>query len=287
MKREGKPATFFWGVPMDDACILCVDDETGILQALKRLLRREPYRTLTANSADEALNILEKEKIHVIISDQRMPGMDGTELFSRVRKKWPQIIRIILSGYTDIDTIAEAVNRGHIYKFILKPWNDQNLRLEIRQALDQYALAETNRRLQETIVEQNEALKNSNEGLEKAVAERTHELKVQNHALELSRAVLETLPFPVLGISSEGLVAVANQSAMDVFNKKNGFGPGAEASDFFDKNVLEAIGMVMKKNETRRLTILPEQISLTITPLTGRFQGAGAVLVFSPQASGK
>ncbi|TWI76801.1 response regulator receiver domain-containing protein [Desulfobotulus alkaliphilus] len=272
---------------MDDACILCVDDETGILQALKRLLRREPYRTLTANSADEALNILEKEKIHVIISDQRMPGMDGTELFSRVRKKWPQIIRIILSGYTDIDTIAEAVNRGHIYKFILKPWNDQNLRLEIRQALDQYALAETNRRLQETIVEQNEALKNSNEGLEKAVAERTHELKVQNHALELSRAVLETLPFPVLGISSEGLVAVANQSAMDVFNKKNGFGPGAEASDFFDKNVLEAIGMVMKKNETRRLTILPEQISLTITPLTGRFQGAGAVLVFSPQASGK
>ncbi|WP_179953374.1 response regulator [Desulfobotulus mexicanus] len=272
---------------MDDACILCVDDETGILQALKRLLRREAYQILTAASAEEALEILQREKVHVMISDQRMPGMDGTDLFSRVRKKWPNIIRIILSGYTDIDSITEAINRGHIYKFILKPWNDQNLRLEIRQALDQYALAETNRRLQHTILEQNEALKNSNESLEKAVKERTRELKMQNHALELSRAVLETLPFPVLGVSSEGLVAVANQSAMDVFSKKSGFGPGAEASDFFEEEVLKAIHLVMEKNETLRLQVLPEQISLTITPLTGRFQGAGAVLVFSPPASGE
>lgn len=267
---------------MTDACILCVDDETNILQALKRLLRREPYRILTAESGPEALDILEKEEVHVLISDQRMPGMDGTELFSRVRERWPHILRIILSGYADVDSITEAINRGHIYKFILKPWNDQNLRLEIRQALDQYALARTNRELQQTILEQNEALKRYNENLELAVLDRTRELKLQNHILDLSRAVLETLPFPVLGISSEGLVAVANESAIRLFAHKPGFAIGTPAALSFPESITKAITWVMEKNQPHSLSLPEDATELTITPLGGRFRGAGAVLIFIP-----
>ncbi|MDY0163141.1 response regulator [Desulfobotulus sp.] len=265
---------------MNKACILCVDDEVNILQALRRLLRKEDYCMLTAENGAEALRILEKEEVHVILSDQRMPGMSGTELFSRVREQWPHILRIILSGYTDVDSITEAINKGHIYKFLLKPWNDQNLRLEIRQALDQYALARTNRELQQTILEQNEALRNSNENLEQAVLERTRELKLQNHALALSRAVLETLPFPVLGISREGIVAVANESAMALFGSRPGFAIGNPASQAFPGLITETTHQVIRENKAHRLRLATENLDLTITPLTGRFQGAGAVLVF-------
>lgn len=270
---------------MNDACILCVDDEINILQALKRLLRRENYRLLTATGGEEALHILETEEVHLILCDQRMPGMSGTEFFSRVRESWPHILRIILSGYTDVDSITEAINKGHIYKFLLKPWNDQNLRLEIRQALEQYALARTNRQLQQTILEQNEALRHSNENLEQAVLDRTRELKLQNHALALSRAVLETLPFPVIGISSDGLIAVANASAMHLFGHRPGFSVGGPATRAFSADITEATRLVIEKNTACRIHLPEEQTHLTITPLTGRFQGAGAVLIFGVPCS--
>ncbi|MCW7753242.1 response regulator [Desulfobotulus sp. H1] len=265
-----------------DACILCVDDEIGILHSLKRLLRKEIYRVLTASSGQEALTILESEHVHVIISDERMPDMTGTELFSVILKKWPDIIRIILTGYADVDTISDAINKGHIYKFILKPWNDQNLRLEIRQALDQYALTRTNRKLQQTILEQNQILKNSNANLERAVRERTRELKLQNHALELSRTVLEALPLPVLGISSEGVVAVANENAMAFFSDEPEFAPGAEAKRFLSPQIIQAIALAIQENAPRVIRPSPEKPAISVTPLRGRFLGAGAVLLFTP-----
>ncbi|MEJ2041468.1 MAG: response regulator, partial [Desulfosarcinaceae bacterium] len=136
--------------------ILCVDDEPNILQALKRLLRREGYRMLTATSGKEALEILSKEEIHLIISDQRMPEMNGTEFLAQVKHAYPDVLRVILTGYTDVDSITESINKGHIYKFFLKPWNDHTLKLEIRQALDQFDLIQANKKLDEKIVEQND-----------------------------------------------------------------------------------------------------------------------------------
>jgi response regulator RpfG family c-di-GMP phosphodiesterase len=146
--------------------VLCVDDEQNILSSLRRLFRKESFRVLTASSGPDGLQRLREEEVHVVISDQRMPGMNGTEFLAQVKEEYPDIIRIVLSGYTDVDSITESINKGHIYKFLLKPWNDENLKLEIRQALDQYELLQTNRRLSNTVLEQNETLKKLNEDLE-------------------------------------------------------------------------------------------------------------------------
>ena len=191
---------------MTERIVLCVDDEVNILQALKRLLRKEDYILLTASGPEEALEILDTHKVHVVISDQRMPGMSGTELLQKVRERSPDAIRIVFSGYADFNTIMEAVNAGQIYRFLAKPWNDEDLKLTIRQCLEQYALTEHNRLLTEQIREQNKTLTHLNEQLEEMVAERTR-------SLQLSQELLEKLPLPVIGISAEGIVALINQAA--------------------------------------------------------------------------
>ncbi|MBI4743018.1 MAG: EAL domain-containing protein [Betaproteobacteria bacterium] len=114
--------------------LLLVDDEPGILSSLSRLLRREGFRILTALSPGEAFELLAKEQVQVIVSDQRMPEMSGTEFFARVRQLYPDTIRIVLTGYTDLDSVTGAINRGAIYKFLTKPWDDDQLREQVREA---------------------------------------------------------------------------------------------------------------------------------------------------------
>ncbi|HJW01863.1 MAG TPA: EAL domain-containing protein [Azospira sp.] len=114
--------------------LLLVDDEPNILHALSRLLRREGYAILTASSTTEAFELLAKHPIQVVISDQRMPEMLGTEFFGRVRQLYPETMRILLTGYTDLEAVASAINQGGVYKFITKPWDDDQLRDLIREA---------------------------------------------------------------------------------------------------------------------------------------------------------
>ena len=130
--------------------VLCVDDEQNILHSLKRLLRKEGYQILTAGSGADGLKILKEHDVHLVITDQRMPEMSGTEFLAKVKENYPDIIRIVLSGYTEVDSITESINKGHIYKFMLKPWNDHNLKLEIKQGLEQYDLIQVNKKLHET-----------------------------------------------------------------------------------------------------------------------------------------
>ena len=118
----------------DTPTLLLVDDEPNVLNALNRLFRREGYRILTATSPLEAFELLAKNTIQVIVSDQRMPGMSGTEFFARVRQLYPSTMRIVLTGYTDIDSVKAAINLGAIYKFLTKPWDDDELRDQIREA---------------------------------------------------------------------------------------------------------------------------------------------------------
>ncbi len=114
--------------------LLMVDDEPGILAALSRVLRREGYRILTAASGREALELLSVQPVQVILSDQRMPGMSGTELFDVVRRLYPDTVRILLTGYADLAAVTDAVNRGEVFKFFLKPWDDAQLREQLREA---------------------------------------------------------------------------------------------------------------------------------------------------------
>jgi len=126
--------------------LLLVDDEPAILSSLKRLLRRENYRILSATSGDEALALLAEHAVGVIITDQRMPGMSGTELLARARSMHPRAVRMVLSGYTGLDSLTEAINRGEIYKFLTKPWEDAELLDAVRDAFRHYGRnAETER----------------------------------------------------------------------------------------------------------------------------------------------
>ncbi|MFZ2306319.1 MAG: EAL domain-containing protein [Rhodoferax sp.] len=129
-------------LPQDDqalSTLLLVDDEPSILSALSRVLRRENYHILTATSCDEALAALAQHPVGVILSDQRMPDLSGTELLARARSLYPKTVRMVLSGYTGLDSLTDAINRGEIYRFITKPWDDQQLLETIRGAFRHYA----------------------------------------------------------------------------------------------------------------------------------------------------
>ena len=117
-----------------DRTLLLVDDEPSVIAALNRLLRREGYRILTAEDGAHALELLASNAVQVILADQRMPHMTGTEFLSRVKELHPDTVRIVLSGYTDLESVTRAVNEGAIYKFLHKPWNDDLLREHIRDA---------------------------------------------------------------------------------------------------------------------------------------------------------
>jgi EAL domain-containing protein (putative c-di-GMP-specific phosphodiesterase class I)/ActR/RegA family two-component response regulator len=126
--------------PRQQQTLLLLDDEPSILAALTRVFRLDGYRVLRANTAEEAFNLLALHQVQVVMSDQRMPGMNGTEFLSRVKKLYPGTIRIILSGYTELETVLNAINRGEIYRFYTKPWDDQTLRDSIREAFQYHRL---------------------------------------------------------------------------------------------------------------------------------------------------
>ena len=127
--------------------ILFVDDEPGVLSAMQRIFRKENYRLFTAPSAEDALKIIEAEGPQVIITDHRMPGMTGADLLRRLKKEHPATIRIMLTGHADVEAIMGAVNEGAVYKFITKPWNDEDLRITVSLALEQYDLIRENKEL--------------------------------------------------------------------------------------------------------------------------------------------
>ncbi len=114
--------------------VLLVDDEPNVLAALRRLLRRDGYRVLLADSADAAMAILAREAVQVIVSDQKMPSMGGVEFFSRIRSLHPETVRLVLSGVSEVGVLTDAINKGAIYKYLNKPWDDEHFRNEIGEA---------------------------------------------------------------------------------------------------------------------------------------------------------
>ncbi len=171
--------------PSECASVLCVDDEPNILAALKRLLRPEGYKVLTATSAKDAFGILEAEpSIGVVISDMRMPVMNGAEFLEGVRKRWPRVARLLLTGHSDMEATIGAINRGEIQRYISKPWDDHDIVAAIRIACEKRALEDERDRLQQLTRKQNIELGELNASLELRVAERTAELAGANLKLE-------------------------------------------------------------------------------------------------------
>ena len=269
--------------------VLCVDDEQNILNALKRLLRKETFRLLTCTNGREGLELLARNDVQVVISDQRMPEMNGTDFLREVKDIYPQTIRIILTGYTDVETISNSINKGHIYKFFLKPWNDQQLLLEIRQALEQFELVKANKRLYEMTLEQNEELRTINDNLETIVAERTSVLERQNLALQLSQSILEELPFPIVGISKEMTVALVNAQARRTFADEGDIAIGEQIALYFTGLTKTRIDAVINDSAPHQVTCSGgkshSEYQFDLFPLTGRFSGGGCILTTTRDAN--
>lgn len=197
------------------AKILCVDDEPNVLRALRRLFMDEEHlELLVAESGADGLDILAQEEgVAVVMSDYRMPGMNGVEFLRQVHDSWPKTMRIVLSGYADTASVVEAINVGHIYKFIPKPWNDDELRINIANAVDTYFLNQENTRLSDELTQRNEELQQINANLEGLVRERTEALELRSLVLQLAQDVLDSLPVIVFGIDNDGLIVQANGRA--------------------------------------------------------------------------
>ena len=144
---------------MNSHRIMIVDDDPHVLSSLERLLLRDNYQVFKADNAYEALTQLEKEPVDLIISDLRMPDMSGLELLTQVKARFPDIIRIILTGYAEIESIISAINQGEVYRFLTKPWNDFEIRFAIKQALERRDLELENKKLTHTVCKQSETLK--------------------------------------------------------------------------------------------------------------------------------
>ena len=139
--------------------ILLVDDEPNVLKALERVFHQENYRITTAASGIEALDHLKNGSFQLMISDYMMPHMNGAELLKQAKAVQPDMIRIMLTGHADTGAVMGAINEGAVYKFILKPWDDDDLRVTVALALEQYDLIHKNRALQKDNVQKSKARK--------------------------------------------------------------------------------------------------------------------------------
>lgn len=170
--------------------LLFVDDEPNILSSLKRLFHSQGYRILTAPGGREGLAVMEEETVDLVVSDMRMPEMDGAAFLEQAARHRPDMIRILLTGYADLTSTIAAVNQGRIYRYISKPWEDNDLLLTVKRALEQRCLEKERQRLEALTREQNAQLKALNAGLEDKVAARTSELQQTVSFLELAQQSL-------------------------------------------------------------------------------------------------
>jgi len=170
--------------PEPIATLLFVDDEPNILNALRRLFRPHGYRILTAGSGPDGLAILDSEAVDLVVSDMRMPEMSGAEFLAEVRTRKPDAVRILLTGYADMQSTIAAINAGEIFRYVSKPWEDHDILLVVRQGLERQHLEQEKRRLEALTAQQNAELKQLNNSLEAKVQARTEALQRAMLALE-------------------------------------------------------------------------------------------------------
>lgn len=184
-----------------DMTILCVDDEAIILRTLKRLFHRKAYKVLIADSAKNALDIIKDTPVDVIVSDMRMPEMDGAALLEKVANSHPDTYRIVLSGYADFDSTVAAINLGKINRFINKPWDNDALIYAVEEGLERTRLRSENYNLKRKIENQNKLLKSLNHDLEDKVNLRTKQIRASLLRNEKNNKSCEKMLFNFIAIN--------------------------------------------------------------------------------------
>jgi response regulator RpfG family c-di-GMP phosphodiesterase len=253
-----------------ERALLIVDDEPNILRALKRLLRRDGYHITTAVGAMEGLNCLKEQDYGVIISDQRMPEINGTEFFAEVKKTHPNSMRIILSGYTDLKSITDAINQGSIYKFFTKPWNDEQLRFNIKEAFDIYELEEKNKQL-------TDELKVANAQLEKRVETEKRYASTNLRLLQVSQEILQFIPMSVIAVDSNGMLVSVNQAAVNILGNQK-LAVGQFMDDVLPSEILEIITQATKNIINKNIVLNATTYLLSVILLQTEFAGEGTIM---------
>jgi diguanylate cyclase (GGDEF)-like protein/PAS domain S-box-containing protein len=215
--REGRrlPERFVTRV-RSTRTLLLVDDEAHVVSSLKRLLRRDGYTIVTAASAAEGLQRLAECEVDVIVSDQRMPTMTGVEFLRRAKDLYPNTIRMVLSGYTELQSIIDAINEGAIYKFLTKPWDDGLLRGHVAEAFRQKEMADENRRLARQVEAANADYQALNQRLEALLAQQRGEAELFALVASNARDALEALPGAVVVVDGDGTLAFVNAEAREL-----------------------------------------------------------------------
>jgi signal transduction histidine kinase len=173
--------------------LLVVDDEPDVVQSLRDLLRREFY-VLGVTRARDGLRLLHEQPVHVVMTDQRMPEMTGVEFLRDVRRDRPDAIRLLFTGYADIKAVIDAINEGHVYRYITKPWDPDELLALLHQAGEQYELLQERRRLTDDLRRKNEELERANAELRQANALKEAFIRVASHELRTPLTIMLALP---------------------------------------------------------------------------------------------
>lgn len=259
--------------------LLLVDDEQNIVSSLKRLLRRDDYRILSANSGQEGLEVLAQHPVDVIVSDQRMPGMLGVDFLRAAKDLYPHTIRIMLSGYTELQSVTDAVNEGAIYKFLTKPWEDDLLRGHIADAFQVKEIADENERLNLELRTVNQELATANRKMGELLQQKQQQITLDEINLNVARELLQLLPLPVIGLDDEGFVAFVNDAAETLLYSYGAI-LGSEAAvvlpDLFPDGLQS--GLPCERHEAR---IGGARYAVVARPMGAHSQSRGSLITIS------
>lgn len=274
---------------MNKAKILFVDDEQEILNAFKRALRRDFDLTLHS-SALEAIEYLQKNSVDIIVSDMRMPEMDGAEFLAKAKTIAPDSVRILITGFSEMEATIRAINEGQIYSYIAKPWDNEQLKLLLRQAASHRMLEQEKVRLTQALMVKNEALNQLNDTLEKKVEERTKALKIKHDKLTHSHQNLRSLYKSVLSLISHVVDHSAAQQVGHASRVAAHCGAFCQHLEL-DKNTCTSVQLAGQFHQLSMMDISAELINIPFEHLTNHqkqafvaktLESASLISVFPP-----
>jgi len=225
--------------------VLCVDDEVNILSALKRTLRNAGYCVVTAGSGAQALAMLAEMPVDVVLSDMRMPVMDGAQLLERVHARWPQVVRILLTGQANQDATVAAINRGRIWRYLSKPWDEAELLATLREGIERLTLEREKQRLETLTQQQNTQLQTLNAELESRVTARSAELSEANRKLQRNHLKTIKVFSNLLELRGDRLAGHGRRVAETARDLARAMGlPEPECLQIFVAGLLHDIGLI-------------------------------------------